>query len=355
MLASALRAAKWRVKLAVLAHRASLAETRGVSPAGYLANIATGYRLYSRHGFLPDEAGRLGLLSAPAEVERRYVSKSRLVARQRVLNHPSFQDLTEDKALFYAFCTRAGLPVPRLYGIFFRNASGLKWPQEPLADSAAWASFFEQDCPTEFVVKPSRGVYGEGIVFGDRRLPGFSGAALVGELQNDRRYDSFVVQDCLQNHPELLALSPARGLQTTRVITFVGPDGAADVLMAYLKPIGGLNRVDNHNSGRTGNFLCRIDVQTGVLGDLKIVGAAGVQTLPAHPQTGRRFEGQQMPLWADVAALARRLAVAFLPMRAVGWDIAVTPAGAVCIEGNARWDPPKFGDVSALRPVLERH
>ena len=53
-----------------------------------------------------------------------------------------------------------------------------------------------------------------------------------------------------------------------------------------------------------------------------------------------------------LAALAKALAVAFMPMRAIGWDIAVTPEGPVCVEGNARWDPPKFGDVRALSPVL---
>lgn len=342
---------RWTWKLAALAHRASRTNADR-HPSGYVGSIRTSYDLYTRHGFLPDEAARLGLLREPDGVERRYISKQRLVARQRVLNHPSFQELTEDKALFYVFCTRAGLPVPGLIGLFLTGASGVAWERGPLVDENDWATFFERDCPDEFVVKPSRGVYGQGILFIDKREGAFSGAELYRRLRADRQYSSFVVQQTLRNHPDLDAICPSRGLQTVRVITFVRPDGAVDVLMAYLKPITGDNRVDNHNSGRTGNLLCRIDLATGALGTLMTMTDSGVRVLPAHPQTGAALEGRAMPLWGDIRLLAERLARGFLPMRAIGWDIAVTPDGPVCVEGNARWDPPKFGDVTALAPVI---
>lgn len=340
------------MKLVSLAHRASLKSSNWNIPK-YVSYLGTSYRLYKEHGFLPDEACRLGLLHAPHDVSRRFVSKSRLVARQRILNHPSFQEMTEDKALFYVYCSRAGLPVPRLFGVFLQGASGVQWPDRPLVGEADWARFFEHDCPGEFVVKPSRGVYGEGILFVDKRAQGFSGADLYRHIAATRRYASYVVQECLGNHPDILALNPARGLQTARVITFVRPDTKVDVMMAYLKPIGGANRVDNHNSGRTGNLLCPIDVRTGTLGDLMTVTETGVRSLETHPDSGTVFKGREFPMWREVQALAENLARGFLPMRAIGWDIAVTPSGPVCVEGNARWDPPKFGDVTALRPVLD--
>ncbi len=342
---------RWRWKLARLAHRESLKAATG-GPGDYLGLLRASYALYARHGFLPDEAARLGLLRRPEGVERRYVSKSRLVARQRALNDPSFQELTEDKALFYAYCTRSGLPVPRFLAVFLEGASGVAWPDRPLVGESDWAAFFEQSCPEEFVVKPSRGVYGEGILFIDRRDPAFSASDLYRRLRTDGRYTSFVVQECLENHADLQALCPSRGLQTSRVITCVQPDGTVDVLMAYLKPIGGDNRVDNHNSGRTGNLLCPIDVRTGTLGALMTVTDHGVEVVPSHPTTGAVLEGRVLPLWDDVRRLATELALGFLPMRAIGWDIAVTPRGPVCVEGNARWDPPKFGDVTPLAPVL---
>lgn len=342
---------RWRLKLLRLAHRSSL-DARRSDHVAYVRGLSTCYQLYSRHGFLPDEAQRLGLVSSPGDVERRFISKSRLVRCQRVLNHPSFQELTEDKALFYAACARMGIATPRLLALFLRGASGLQWAGTPLMGEQAWRAFFEQECPDEFVVKPSRGVYGNGIVFVDRQAGPFSGGELYRTLNAAAEYDSFVVQDLVQNHPDLLALSPARGLQTLRVITFVRQDLGVDVLMAYLKPVVGSNRIDNHNSGRTGNLLCPIDVRTGVLGDLQRVTDVGVETLHAHPDTGAGLKGRTVPIWPDVVALAETAARAFLPMRAIGWDIAITPDGPMCIEGNARWDPPKFGDVTALRPVL---
>lgn len=342
---------RWRLTFLRKAHEASRAAAR-TGAQGYFEALRTTYRLHRRHGFQPDEAARLGLVASPADAERRFISKSRLVARQRVLNPPSFQELTEDKALFYTFCTRAGLPVPPLLGILLTDGASVAWPDRPLTGPDSWPRFFD-DCPEEFVVKPSRGVYGEGIRFVDKRDPQYSSAALARSLQDDARYRSFVVQACMENHPDLLALNPVRGLQTVRVITFVRETGDADILMAYLKPIGGTNRVDNHNSGRTGNFLCRVDLATGRLGAIVAVTDAGVRTLPALP-SGKTLDGEVLPLWPQVADLARRLALAFVPMRCIGWDIGITPAGPVCIEGNARWDPPKFGDVAPLSPVTTR-
>ncbi len=340
---------RWRLTFLRHAHQVSRAAARAGS-RGYLASLRTAYRLHRRYGFQPDEAARLGLLTSPENAEERFVSKSRLVSRQRLLNPPSFQELTEDKALFYTLCSRAGLPVPPLLGILLTDGASLAWPDKPLGGAEAWVRFLDS-CPPEFVVKPSRGVYGEGIRFVDKREPQYSSKALTSELRADARYRSFVVQRCMENHADLLALNPVRGLQTVRVITFVRDDGSAEILMAYLKPIGGTNRVDNHNSGRTGNFLCRVDIATGRLGALIAVTDAGIRTLPALP-SGGTLEGQLLPLWAEVAELARSLARTFLPMRSIGWDIGITPAGPVCIEGNARWDPPKFGDVAPLAPVI---
>jgi hypothetical protein len=55
------------------------------------------------------------------------------------------------------------------------------------------------------------------------------------------------------------------------------------------------------------------------------------------------FRGFAIPLWAEACALVERAALAFLPLRTIGWDVAVTPRGALLIEGNVTWDPPQLG------------
>lgn len=337
----------WRLKLFSLANKASFC-TCQKNLITYVHCMCKSFSLYKKHGFMPDEALKLGLLEFKGNIEESFISKSHLVSRQKFLNHPSFQEITEDKAIFYSFCAHLGIPTPKLHGLFFKNSSGLLWDGQPLTGEAQWADFFENNCPDEFVVKPSRGVYGDGILFIDKNMEGFSGAGLYRALLGHMKYDSFVVQDCLQNHPDLMAINPKRGLQTVRVITFVRADRSVDILMAYLKPIVGDNRIDNQNRGFTGNLLCQIDLENGILGDLAIVGESGVQKLSSHPDNNISFKGKAMPLWEEICALAEKAALAFLPMRSIGWDIAVTQNGPFVIEGNSRWDPPKFGSVGFL-------
>ena len=40
-----------------------------------------------------------------------------------------------------------------------------------------------------------------------------------------------------------------------------------------------------------------------------------------------------------VEKLAEQAALQFLPLRTIGWDIAITPGGPSILEGNVWWDP----------------
>ena len=44
-------------------------------------------------------------------------------------------------------------------------------------------------------------------------------------------------------------------------------------------------------------------------------------------------------MWPEICKLAERIAFDFLPIRTVGWDIAVTPHGLYVLEGNIWYDP----------------
>ncbi|HET6692589.1 MAG TPA: sugar-transfer associated ATP-grasp domain-containing protein, partial [Miltoncostaeaceae bacterium] len=62
--------------------------------------------------------------------------------------------------------------------------------------------------------------------------------------------------------------------------------------------------------------------------------------------------GWTVPWWPDVRALALEAAAAFAPVAAIGWDVAMTPAGALLIEANARWDPVPLPGARALVDAL---
>jgi hypothetical protein len=61
--------------------------------------------------------------------------------------------------------------------------------------------------------------------------------------------------------------------------------------------------------------------------------------LTNHPKTGAPFADFQLPHWQEARKLAEHAAVLFLPLRTIGWDLALTDDGPLLLQGNAEWDP----------------
>jgi len=68
----------------------------------------------------------------------------------------------------------------------------------------------------------------------------------------------------------------------------------------------------------------------------------GVEVITDHPDTSLPLKGFRLPFWDEAMTLARRATALFVPLRTIGWDVAITAEGPVLIEGNARWDPPNM-------------
>ena len=218
--------------------------------------------LYFQHGFTPQETLHLNLHHLKTSISDSYISKKYLLRLQQALNHPSLQCLTEEKSLFYLHCMQLGIPIPRLFGIFCSSSTGLQIGTGPLYGEDQWIKFFDIHCPLRFVVKPSNGVYGNDILFIDKTDPSFSSASLYHQLTHNIRYSSFVIQERLENHPDLQHINPKMGLQTFRVITLtISPDDIA-ILYAFFKPITGDNLIDNHRGGETLNLRKRALIPT---------------------------------------------------------------------------------------------
>jgi hypothetical protein len=75
--------------------------------------------------------------------------------------------------------------------------------------------------------------------------------------------------------------------------------------------------------------------------------------MPVHPVTGAPTVGVQLPEWDAVLALVSRAAEAFAPLRAVGWDVAITDGGVVLLEANAWWAISSYPDGSSLRVLAD--
>jgi glutathione synthase/RimK-type ligase-like ATP-grasp enzyme len=207
------------------------------------------------------------------------------------------------------------------------------------------------------VIKPNRSSCGKGVrVFrrqGDMLIDGegrsWTPEALLESVSAHSKR-AHIIQERVFNHEDLAVLSGAAGLQTVRVVTILDRVGDPRILGAFFRAIVGNNWVDNIDMGRTGNLWVLLDAATGTMTEATMVGNGHTQ-VTHHPDTGREFAGQVIPMWAGVLDLARRAARAVWPVRTVGWDIAVTPSGPVLLEGNVWYAPPNIGQP--MRDVFE--
>ncbi len=295
----------------------------------------------------------LGLLRpdySPADI-KRVASRAAMTRVEEAVNPAAWRALVGNKGIFYRVCPMFGIPVPRMWGLIV--ADRLAWwhaeavPDDP-RDVSGW---LQGQCPDEFVLKPSFGGYGQGVDLIRRESPDVFASASgermsLAELR--RRVcltggdNGCVVQERVVSHPELRRLSGSRHLQTARLMTMLDRDGQPHLLHAHLKIICRDNHIDNFVYGHTGNLVAPVSIGDGRL--LSAAGAdaqrGGLVDVSQHPETGVAIAGFQLPQWAAVVELARTLARQFAPLRFVGWDIAMTSAGPLVIEGNWNSDPP---------------
>ncbi len=311
-----------------------------------------------RQRYLPDEAFENGLLNPDTPSERilESVSRSQMVAIQRRLNPREWDSVLYDKGIFYRVCMAAGLPVPELYALYYRDFAG--WTscgRSPLTVQE-WKTFFLSECPADFVIKPSRGEYGCGIMsirrengeFVDHQGKQWDTEGLLRHLHDDRNFTSFVVQERLQNHSALAKLGRGEGVHSFRLVTYVDSLGRADVVAADVKFIVGSNVVSNLAHGLNGNLIADVDHRTGAVKGVFLVDTrnGGYQEVTCHPDSGASLMGLVLPQWEQIRAVAIAGALFFRPVRTVGWDIALSTRGPRIMEGNVAYDPSLTGYLS---------
>jgi len=315
--------------------------------------LARARRLRRAHGFSLEESLALGLLDPAAPLPTALISKREASAVQRRLNPHALEPLTENKAVFAAVAAAHGLPVPETLALLSRTGPAGARPRAETV--AAWTRVLA-GLRMDVVVKPVHGWHGEGVRIlrhaadglrvegGGTTTPG----ALAEELW-DEGVGAWLVQPRLHNAGELAAIGRPGALHTLRVVTLCGPGGEARVLYAALR-IAVSSPVANFRGGTRGNLHVDLD-DRGVLRAAWRPGSHGAGLEPAthDPVSGRPLAGVVLPGWDEAVGVCRRAARAFLPMRCIGWDVALTPAGPVLIEANAWWDN---APTMALRPQL---
>ncbi len=306
--------------------------------------------LHIKCGFNPREVLTSYLIdpATPLGASVGYIGKRRLLRLQQRYNSAQWACLVEDKVVFNVYCSAVGLAVPKLYASVDKSSGWAAFGQI-IGDRAGWRRFFENDLPHEFIAKPANGVYGRGVtlysragdVYEDSLGRVFTASSLYDRLQAESTHARLVIQERVFNHPDIERLTGARSLQTARVATWIADDGQFEIYHALFKFILGDKVSDNFLVGSTGNMMADIDPELGILDTPFAASPDGIgfKSVPVHPVTGADMTGVVLPHWSSARQLLERASRLFLPLRTIGWDVALSSEGPVLIEGNAWWDP----------------
>jgi hypothetical protein len=329
----------------------------------FLASFTRARHLCRDARFEPEEAYRLGLLDPALDTTdlSRYVSRKKLTKLQRALNPVAWEPLLKNKGIFHRYCVAHGIAVPKLFALFFRATPGWVCTGLSPVTRKEWVDVLQSGLPDRFIIKPAEGSLGRGVRAFSRQGDDFrssdgkvcSASGLYDSMQTDTGFDSFVIEETLSNHPDIDAFTGNPCLQTLRIVTVCDAGNCCRTISAQLKMINGLSVTDNFANGMSGNISSSVDLVRGVLNPAHAArpDASGMYSLTEHPLTGRVFSDFTLPFWEDACALVETAARHFLPIRTIGWDVALTPEGPVIIEGNFWWNP--FNQHSNMGSVAE--
>lgn len=252
--------------------------------------------------------------------------------------------LADDKLQTKEIMESIGVPVPRTYHIY-RHFYELYHLEKDLASH------------DEFVIKPSKGRAGGGIIIlkerRDSEWIGIGGRVYsIPELSkhiSDITFgvycfdlqDAAIIEERVKQHPEMNVLSPL-GLADVRVILYKN------------QPVLAMTRIPTEKSNGMAN-LHRGAVGVGINLDSgrtepAVLGGSGVGQ---HPDTGVPLLGHIIPFWNEIILMARAAAEA-LPLKYIGADISISETGPVLLEVNARPGLEiQNANLKGLRPVLQ--
>lgn len=129
----------------------------------------------------------------------------------------------------------------------------------------------------------------------------------------------------------------ASSVNTVRCMTALYPNGEATLVAAFIKIGRSGSCVDNAGGG--GNVDVNVNLHTGEIEyAIQYDGWRQIRNINKHPDSGAPLQGVIIQHWTEIKEQVLAYQQAFPYCKVAGWDIAVTPEGAVVVEVNDMWD-----------------
>jgi len=245
----------------------------------------------------------------------------------------------DDKGVFLSLMAATGLPVTHTQAFFSKTRLIDRWLQLHSADEIS--TFLKTKARYPIYGKPSDGSHSLGSILiegidsdGTLRLlhnaPGPHVDALAAEIAANFATGYFF-QDRHVLSKNARQLCPD-AFGSLRVVTILGEDNRPELLYSIWRaPEAGA-----YTELAKGKWMlrCLIDPASSKIVRATLSGGVTLQELDTHPTTNTRIPGFHIEQFPDSVALALRAHRVLPHLGLIGWDIGMTEAGPVLIEGN---------------------
>ena len=188
----------------------------------------------------------------------------------------------------------------------------------------------------EFVVKPSNFAYGYGVhkaSIDDYKDMNDAFTCILSEgnsiqSRHPSRGNSLVLEELIIQSKELAALHPS-SVNAIRATAVIDKNGKLVILHPWIKC--GVNGTFVASAAVNG-FDAEIDPESGVV--ITDGFSENGKVYKVHPDSGITIKGFQIPRWDELKTFVAELMKQLPEYRYIGWDLVLTDAGWVVMEGN---------------------
>src|SRR3990167_4605788 len=274
--------------------------------------------------------------------KKRFIGQKAISRINDLLNHREWRGVANDKLIFYSIMQGAGLPSPEIYAVY-RPMSRFFSAVPSLTNTDSLKVFLRNQIRYPFFAKLVEGAFGTGAVavkaydkttdqftlFNEDRM---SIEELVRTIDSGSA-TGYLLQEYLMPHPDIKKIC-GECLSTVRFNIFLTAEGPS-LFHCFWKIPTGRNMTDNFSSGKTGNLLGCVNLETGLVEG--VTGGSGFEITEYHdhPDTGEPLLGITLPYWEEMKSLCLKAATMLPGLRLQHWDVAISERGPVLVEGNS--------------------
>jgi hypothetical protein len=247
------------------------------------------------------------------------------------LNDPQYISLLDDKLFFAFFSEKVNLKTPTLISYNFKSTFYYNNTTYTIQSKIDLNNFFDtvfsEHAIDALFFRPPSEQGGKGCF----KLTKENQTEMVDLKFETFMNDNYVHTEVVHQHKDISKINSS-SVNTLRIVTLVTADNNTEIVSALMRFGVGDSVVDNASSG---GFFVGIHINECAFKDYGyyLQEHSGAKVYE-HPDSGIKFKDLNVPFFKEACELVID-AVKLIPVRLIGWDVAITTDGPVIIESNA--------------------